>query len=79
MKNLTDFRKTVETGMDPRLILATRRLKLEIEFFTFHLPSLAFFRSKKKSKISGLEYLVEIRIGKIITFEKLKIASKIFW
>ena len=51
----------------------------EIEFFTFHLPSLAFFRSKKKSKISGLEYLVEIRIGKIITFEKLKIASKIFW
>ena len=28
MKNLTDFSKTVETGMDPRLILATRRLKL---------------------------------------------------
>ena len=51
----------------------------EIGFFTFHLPSLAFFHSKKKSKISGLEYLVEIRIGKIITFEKLKIASKIFW
>ena len=50
----------------------------EIEFFTFHLPSLAFFHSKKK-KISGLEYLVEIRIGKIITFEKLKIVSKIFW
>ena len=51
----------------------------EIEFFTFHLPILAFFIAKRKSKISGFEYLVEIGIGKIITFEKLKIASKIFW
>ena len=23
MKNLTDFRKTVETGMDPRLVFVT--------------------------------------------------------
>ena len=28
----------------------------ETEFFTFHLPSLAFFIAKWKSKISGFEY-----------------------
>ena len=27
MKNLTDFRKTVETGMDPRLIMKERKKK----------------------------------------------------
>ena len=28
MKNLTDFRKTVETGMDPRLILTSRSVMI---------------------------------------------------
>ena len=30
MKNLTDFRKTVETGMDPRLILLLIYFRVEV-------------------------------------------------
>ena len=43
MKNLTDFRKTVENGMDPRLILISKtgHQKIpftfkELEFKNFH-------------------------------------------
>ena len=51
----------------------------ETEFFTFHLPSLAFFIAKWKSKFPDSNIGRNIGIGKIITFGKLKIASKIFW
>ena len=42
MKNLTDFRKTVETGLDPRLGLATlgesSLKKKKGQFFQYNFP-----------------------------------------
>ena len=38
MKNLTDFRKTVETGVDPRL---------QLLFFFFFRPTLSRLKTSK--------------------------------
>ena len=45
MKNLTDFRKTVETGVDPRL---------QLLFFFFAQPYLALRRLKSHNIFSKI-------------------------
>ena len=51
---------------------------LKFNFFAFQSPAWAIFDRKRKPKIFGFENAMERGIRKVLTFVKLKIASKIF-
>ena len=53
MKNLTDFRKTVETGVDPRLVKSVPKL-LHIVYLSIEIFHLSAKISKLSLKLSHM-------------------------